>query len=103
MVEHVSTCEKKNEDQAYRGPEVAVLDNRHQILPYNTYKRDSTQNAGDNCDPEDPIDWPNNRRVWAVRHLAGNPAVNALCGLGSCVILAMDMNGKYDFEGPTHW
>jgi hypothetical protein len=38
MVEHMSTCEEEDKDQADRSPEVAILEDRYQVWPHNAQK-----------------------------------------------------------------
>lgn len=63
MIEHMSACKQKYEDQADSSPQVAILDDWDNIRPGNTQERDSSEKTGYNGNPKAPINRTYNLRM----------------------------------------
>jgi hypothetical protein len=89
VVEHVSTCKKKDEDQTDRSPEVAVLQYGINIRPGDTKKGDSSKNSSYSCNPKHIINWANNSWMRAARKVPGEPGLDIFSRLGSGRVLVI--------------
>jgi hypothetical protein len=87
MVEHVSTSEKKNGNQANCRPNVTVLDDWQKIWPSNTQEGNRSQYSRGDSNAAYPVNRSIDWGVGSVLEVTGNPGVDLLCGLWPVVQL----------------
>ena len=73
MIEHVSTCEEKDKDQADGSPDVAVLNQWCYVWPSNTYETNDTEECRGHGNIEHVVDRSMHLGVWAVGEMASDP------------------------------
>lgn len=80
MIEHLTTGEEKNGDQADRSPEIAVLDDRKQVGGEDRaegYDPHQNRNGRDNAHV---VDGSNQRRLSSLGQMTTNPLVELFGG-----------------------
>ena len=83
MVEHVSAREEQDGDEAHGGPEIPVLDHRHEIRPRNREEGDQADDCGGADHYAEIVDGSDERRSWSVRQIARDPGVRLFGALGT--------------------
>ena len=96
MVEHVSTGEQENRDKADRSPEVAVLEDRHNVRRGNGDERDYTEDSSSDRNRLDVVERSGNAGLRNIGgKLAGDPSLDLFRGLRSARCQRCDMYSKY--------
>jgi hypothetical protein len=88
VVEHVSTCEEQNGNQADGSPEVAVLDDRQKVRRGDGKEGEDTDDSGCYGDDLHVVDWALDGWVRRVGEMAAEPCVDGfgLVGTGRVVL-----------------
>ena len=82
VIEHVSAGEQEHSDQAESGPQIAVLDDRHDVWCSNGEEGDESEEGCRNCDDLYIIDGSDDGGLRQVGgELASNPCVDLFGGL----------------------
>ena len=80
MIEHVSASKQKDSDQADSRPQIAILNDRHNVGVGDTEERnDAEEYCGDGHNAY-IVYWPSDFRFPSFRLVAAYPVVNLLCG-----------------------
>jgi len=73
VIEHVSTCEEENHNQADSSPDVAVLDDWDKKWPGNGTKGYRAENGCSDGNDTSPVDWSLDGGMWFTWELACDP------------------------------
>ena len=86
MVEHVSTCEEQDSDQADGSPEVAVLDNGKKVGRSDCQEGEDTDDGSRDGDNLHIVDRTLDRGMRRVGKVTAQPCVNRLSLVGTDAI-----------------
>lgn len=96
MVEHVSTGEQENSDQADGSPEVPILNNRSEVWCSNGEEGDETEDGGRDGYSLDIVEWSRYRGLLALRECSTDPGVDRVGGLLSTFCQHFPILYEYD-------
>lgn len=81
MVEHMTTNEQENGNQADGSPNIAILDDRQHISGSTSQRSADAEDNGDSRGPSKPVEGSLHRRVRSIGKLPRDPGMNLLsCG-----------------------
>jgi hypothetical protein len=84
VVEHMTTSKEQYSNQAKRRPQVTVLQDRGDVRPRNSKKRECSSSQNCNGANLHPVDGAGDGGLRSIsRHLARDPGVDLLSGLGA--------------------
>jgi hypothetical protein len=97
LVEHVSTGEHKDCEEAETSPELAALDERQEVRVCRDGRSYATKAKDGPGEPSHPVDGSSDRGLGPTLQMAGNPRVDLLGDLRTVAVL--DKTPWQQYEG----